>query len=177
MIIAVITDVFPAHPATFEESEPQIRPALAVDKASRLVTQRANDLAAKVKAMNGDLKKAAQSMGLEVVAAPEFTRNGAIEGLGSPDAIPEIFTKPAGTVFGPTLVGSYRVAGKITARIQPNMAELAAQTDAIRDDIKRTKARERNLLFEDGLREQLIKEGKIKIHSDVLKRVTANYRG
>ena len=104
--------MFPAHPATFEEVENQIRPALAQEKARRLVTQKADDLAAKVKAMNGDLKKAAQSMGLEVVSAPEFTRNGAIEGLGSPDAIPEIFTKPAGTVFGPTMVGTDPRGGK-----------------------------------------------------------------
>src|SRR5262249_40287963 len=94
MIVAVITDVFPAHPASFEEAESQMRPSLVQDKTNRLVTQRGEELAAKVKAMNGDLKKAAQAMGLTVVDAPEFTRNGAIEGLGSPDAIPEIFTKP-----------------------------------------------------------------------------------
>ena len=131
------------------------------------------DVEEKVKELNGDLKKAAQSMKLEVVSAPEFTRNGAIEGLGSPDAIPEIFTKPAGTVFGPSTVGTDPVVGKITARIQPNMADLPSQTAAIRDDIKHTKARERDALFEDGIREQLIKEGKIKIHPDVLKRLTA----
>src|SRR2546427_9672205 len=122
--------------------------------------------------MNGDVKKAAQKLGLQAVDAPEFTRNGAIEGLGSPDAIPEIFSKPVGTVFGPTLIGTFRVVGKVTARIDPNLAELPAQTDAIRDDIKHTKARERNALFEDGLRESLMKEGKIKIHTDVMKRLT-----
>jgi peptidyl-prolyl cis-trans isomerase D len=173
-IIAMVTGVFPAHPATYAEVENQIRPALASDKTRKLAMQKASDLLAKVKELNGDLKKAAQSMKLEVVSAPEFTRNGAIEGLGSPDAIPEIFTKPAGTIFGPTLLGSSeQVVGKITARIQPNMAELAAQTSAIRDDIKHTKARERDALFEDGVREQLIKEGKIKVHADVLKRLTA----
>src|SRR5882762_947051 len=177
MIVAVITDVFPAHPASFEEAESQIRPSLVQEKTNRLVTQKGDELAAKVKAMNGDLKKAAQAMGLTVVDAPEFTRNGAIEGLGSPDAIPEIFTKPVGTLFGPTMVSSYRVVGKVTARIEPNLAELPAQTDAIREDIKRTKARERNALFEDGLRQELMKEGKIKIHTEVMKRLTANYRG
>jgi len=177
MIVAVITDVFPAHPASFEEAESQIRPALVQDKTNRLVTQKGDELAAKLKAMNGDLKKAAQAMGLTVVDAPEFTRNGAIEGLGSPDAIPEIFTKPVGTLFGPTMISSYRVVGKVTARIDPNLAELPAQTDSIREDIKRTKARERNALFEDGLRQELMKEGKIKIHTEVMKRLTANYRG
>jgi peptidyl-prolyl cis-trans isomerase D len=171
-IVALVTGVFPAHPATFQEVESQIRPALASDKARKLVMQKASDLVAKVKELNGDLKKAAQSMKLEVVSAPEFTRNGAIEGLGSPDAIPEIFAKPAGTVFGPTMVGTDPVVGKITARVAPNMAELAAQTAAVRDDIKHTKARERDALFEDGVREQLIKEGKIKVHPDVLKRLS-----
>ena len=70
------------------------------------------------------------------------------------------------------MVGTDPVIGKITARVAPNMAELAAQTAAIRDDIKHTKARERDALFEDGVREQLIKEGKIKIHPDVLKRLS-----
>jgi peptidyl-prolyl cis-trans isomerase D len=172
MIMAVITDVFPSHPASFEEVEPQVRGALVFEKARQAAAQKADELTAKVKAMGGDLKKAAQSMGLTAVEAPPFSRNGAIEGLGSPDAIPECFTKPVGTVFGPTMIGSFRVVGKVTQRIEPNLADLPAQASALRDDIKRTKARERNALFEDGVREQLIKEGKIKVHSDVLKRLT-----
>lgn len=176
MIMAVITNIFPAHPATFEEAEAQVRPALIFDRASRLAVQKADELAAKVKADNGDLKKAAQSMGLAVTEAPAFTRNGAIEGLGSPDAIPETFTKPVGTVFGPTVIGSFRVVGKITERIDANMTDLPAQADAIRDDIKHTKARERDALFEDGIREKLLKDGKIKIHQDVMKRL-AGYQG
>jgi len=176
-IIAVVTDIFPTHPATFEEAQSQIRPSLLQEKTQRLVEQRAIQLAAKVKELNGDVKKAAQSMGLEAVTTPEFARNGTIEGLSSPDAIPETFTKPVGTVFGPTLIGTYRVVGKVVARTPANIAELATQSDSIRDEIKRTKARERNALFEDGLRQQLTKEGKIKIHSEVLKRLTTNYRG
>jgi len=124
----VITDVFPAHQASFEEAQSMIRPALVRDKAMKLTSQKADELAAKVKAMNGDLKKAAQSMGLEVVTTPEFARHGSIQGLGSPDAFQEIFTKPAGTVFGPSLYSTSKVIGKITARIAPNMADLPAQT-------------------------------------------------
>ncbi len=173
MIMAVITDVFPSHPSSFEEAESQVRGALVFEKARQAAAQKADELVAKAKEAGGDLKKAAESMGLTVVEAPPFSRNGAIEGLGSPDAIPESFTKPVGTVFGPTMIGSFRVVGKITERIEPNMADLAAQASALRDDIKHTKARERDALFEDGVREQLIKEGKIKVHPDVLKRLTS----
>jgi peptidyl-prolyl cis-trans isomerase D len=177
MIVAVITDVFPAHAASYDEAEGQIRPALTQEKAMRLVEQKANDLAAMVKANNGDLKKAAKSMGLEVVTSTEFARNGAIEGLGSPDGIPEAFTKPAGTVFGPATIGNYHVVGRITARTPANIAELAAQTDVIRDELKRAKARDRNALFQDGVRQQLMKDGKIKIHQEVLKRLTTSSSG
>jgi len=173
MIMAVITDVFPSHSSSFEEAESQVRGALVFEKARQAAAKKSDELVAKAKAMGGDLKKAAESMGLTVVEAPPFSRNGAIEGLGSPDAIPESFTKPVGTVFGPTMIGSFRVVGKITERIEPNMADLAAQASALRDDIKHTKARERDALFEDGVREQLIKEGKIKVHPDVLKRLTS----
>ena len=48
---------------------------------------------------------------------------------------------------------------------------------SLRDELKSKKARERDQLFEAGLREQLIKEGKVKIHEDVVNRLVANYRG
>jgi len=177
LIVAVITDVFPAHVASFEEASSQVRSSLLTQKATALATQKGAELAAKLKEMNGDLRKAAKAMKLEVVTAPEFTRNGAIEGLGSPDSIAETFTKPVGTPFGPIGIRPYTVVGKVTARIAPNPAEMAAQADSIRDEIKRTKARERDALFEDGIREKLMKDGKIKIHQDVLKRITSNYLG
>jgi hypothetical protein len=69
------------------------------------------------------------------------------------------------------------VVYKVTGRTEANMAELAAQREAIRDEVQQRLARERNTLFEDGLRETLIKEGKIKIHQDVVNRLLANYRG
>jgi hypothetical protein len=46
---------------------------------------------------------------------------------------------------------------------------------ALRDEIKSQKARDRNSLFEAGLREALIKQGKIKIHQPVIDRLLAGY--
>ena len=46
----------------------------------------------------------------------------------------------------------------------------------IRDEIKSQRARERNTLFETGVRDMLIKEGKIKINQDVINRLIGNYR-
>jgi peptidyl-prolyl cis-trans isomerase D len=177
IIVAVVTDVFPTHQASFEEAQDQIRPQLTAEKTERILTQRSADLIAKAKSLNGDLKKAAQSMDLTIVSPPPFTRRDSIQDVGSPDLIPESFSQPVGSIFGPKSIGPARVVGKVTAREPADMAQLEAQTASIREDLKRTKARERNILFEDGIRQQLIKEGKIKIHEDVLKRVTSNNAG
>jgi hypothetical protein len=56
------------------------------------------------------------------------------------------------------------------------MTQLAAMRGTIRDEIKSQKAKERNTLFESGLKDMLIKQGKIKIHQDVITRLIANYR-
>jgi hypothetical protein len=49
---------------------------------------------------------------------------------------------------------------------------VAVRTGAhgIRDDIKSQRARDRNTLFETGVREDLRKQGKIKYHQDVIDR-------
>ena len=56
------------------------------------------------------------------------------------------------------------------------MSQLPAQRNIIRDDIKSQRARERNTLFESGVKDMLIKQGKVKIHQDVINRLIANYR-
>ena len=66
MIIAVVTDVFPAHPATFEEAENQIRPSLSQSKADKLVAQRADDLWVKVFVPSTDLGRLKLGQAVEV---------------------------------------------------------------------------------------------------------------
>lgn len=176
-VLAVVTDVFPAHQAQLSEVETQIRNDLLNRRIGQLAQKRAEELAAKARSMNGDLRKAAQSMGLEVKSSSEFTRNGAVEGLGSGAFLQDAFTKPAGTIVGPFAaangLGVYKVLGHVPA----DMAGLAAEKEAIRDDLKSRKARERNVLFEDSIKEALRREGKIKIYQDTVDRLMGNYRG
>ncbi|MFB3828910.1 MAG: peptidylprolyl isomerase [Bryobacteraceae bacterium] len=175
--VAQVTAVHPAHPATFEEVQNQVRDALLKDKAERMVADRTTELYQKVNSMGGDLKKAAQSMGLEVKTSEPFDRAGAVEGLGTASMVADAFVKPVGSIVGPTVIPDARIISKVIERKEPDMAALAAQREALRDEVKARLARERNVLFEDGLRQTLIKEGKIKIYQDVVNRLQANYRG
>ena len=176
LVAATVLDVFPAHQATYQEAEPRLREALLKDKVAKLQAQKADELYEKAKA-SGDLKKAAQSMGLEVKTSEDFTRLGAVEGLGSANYVPDAFVKPVGTIVGPVGVPDAKVVYKVLAHVDADMSKLAADRTSIRDELKSRKGQERNTMFESGLRDALIRQGKIKIHKDVIRRLTSAYNG
>ena len=175
--LAVVTNVNPARPQTFEEAKTQVREAIVREKLTDIVAKHANELLEKAKSMGGDLKKAAQSMGLELKSPDDFTRQGAVEGLGSASYLQEAFTKPVGSLIGPLGIPDGRVVVRVVSHTPADMSQLAVQRSALRDEIKSRKARDRSTLFESGLRQELIRQRKIKIHQDVVSRLTAGYRG
>lgn len=175
--LAVLTGITPTRTATFEEAQAQIRPMLESQKASQLAEQRAGELAKKVTEMNGDLDKAAKSMGMEVKTPASFTRRGQVEGLSSAAYFAGGFNQPVGTILGPTPVPEGRVIAKVVAHEPADMSLLPAQRAGLEFEMRGEKSRQRDELFREGLREQLIKEGKIKIHKKVVDQLTANFRG
>ena len=177
MVLAMVTDVVAAHPSSFEEVQGQIRDLMVNNRSNAALQKHANELVEKAKALGGDLAKAAKSMGLDVKTSNDVDRAGNVEGIGAASYIGDAFTKPDGTVVGPIGVPD---GGTIVARVVSHsgadLSQLAAQRNIIRDDIKSQRARERYTLFESGVKDMLIKQGKIKIHQDVINRLIANYR-
>jgi peptidyl-prolyl cis-trans isomerase D len=176
MVIALVKDIVPAHPSPIEEVEGQIRETLAREKSTGVINQKAADLAQKAKAAGGDLRAAAKSMGLEVKTSEPVTRQGAVEGLGSASYIQEAFHQPVGSIVGPVSIPDAKVVAKVTGRTEADVSGLQAERDNLREEIKGRKARERNALFEDGIRQRLTQDGEVRIYQDVISRLSSNYR-
>ena len=177
MAVVTVTEVFPTHQADLAEAEKQIREKLGTLKLGQLIDARVNDVLEKAKSLNGDLKKAAQQAGLELKTPPEFIRGGAVEGLGGANYVDQAFTLPVGQIFLSQKVNEQRFICKVIARTPADMSQFAAQRATLLQEVKNTKARERLELLQEGIRDQLIKEGKIKIHQDVINRLVTSYRG
>jgi peptidyl-prolyl cis-trans isomerase D len=176
MAVALVTDIVPPHPSKFEDVQNQIRDAIVANRQLPLLQKKAKELVDKAKAMGGDLAKAAKEMGFEAKISPEVDRAGNIEGMGSASYVAEGFARPDGTILNPIGAGDSEIVAKVIAHVAPDMSGLAAQRSTIRDEIKSQRARDRNMLFEAGVKSALIKQGKIKIHQDVLDRLLASYR-
>jgi peptidyl-prolyl cis-trans isomerase D len=166
--LAAVMNVTPARPATFEEVQGQIRDLIVGNRERQALEKRAKEIADAVKANGGDFDKVAKSFGLTPKTSSDVERTGTVEGIGSAQYLTEAFSKPEGSVFGPITTPSATVVGKVAGRVAPDMSKLAEQRNSIRDQLKTEKARDRNLLFEAGLRDDLRRRGVIKIHQDVL---------
>ena len=176
LALAVVTGVIPARPNTLAEVENQVRETIVQSRLAAAVKDHAKELADKAKANGGDLAAAAKSMGLEVKISEEFNRAGAVEGVGPASYVHEGFSLPDGAVFGPLGTPQGSVVAKVIAHVPADMSQLAEKRTSIRDEIKSQRARDRNTLFETGVREALRKQGKLKYHEDVIKRLVAQFR-
>ncbi len=175
LALAVVTGIVPARPETLDEAKDTIKETITGTRLTRLVQEKATELMNKAKAM-GDLEKAAKSMGLEVKTSAEFGRTGTVEGLGTASYLQDGFRTPDGGLFGPIAIPDGQVVAKVVQHVMPDMTQLDAQRNQIRDDLKSQKARDRNALFEAGVRDSLIKQGKLKVDQQVLQKLIGSYQ-
>lgn len=175
-VVAVVTDVQPGHPATFEEAKADAKAKASKEKLDKLLVTKAQELVAKTQALGGDFDKAAKELKIDVKTSTDVDRQGAVESVGTASTIPDAFTKPVGSILGPQSVSGGQLVAKIVGKTPANMAELPAQMTSIRDELKQQKQRDRAQLFQEGLKSRLTADGKVKIHQDVITRIVQSYQ-
>ncbi len=177
LAVAVLRGIEPVHPAEFAEVENKVRTDYINQKAQIALGQKVQEATQKFKAPNADFKAVAKELGLEVKTTPPFQSEGAAEGVGSASALFEAFLKPAGTIIGPVYPGEKPIFYRVDEKTPADMTKLAGERDDIVLALKKKKANERRELFEDGLMNQLMKEGKVKKYPETIKRLESAYRG
>ena len=175
-LVAAVTDVQPAHQATFDEAKADVKTQAGKEKLNKLLAEKAKELAAKTQSMGGDLEKAAKSMNIEVKTSQDVDRQGAIESVGTASTITDAFTKPVGAILGPQSLATGQLVAKIVSKTPADLSLLPAQMAAIRDELKQQKQRDRAQLFQEGLKSRLTSAGTLKIHQDVINRIVQSYQ-
>jgi len=175
LAVAVLREVFPARPAELAEVENQVREQVVSRKLDELLETRARQVLEQARAAGGDLRKVAQAAGFEFRTTQEFGPDGAADGIGPASSVIEGFVKQTGELFGPVAVGDQRFICKVAARTDADMSKFAEERSNILNALKSRKARERSELFVDSIRTRLVREGKVKIHEDVIRRIASAY--
>jgi peptidyl-prolyl cis-trans isomerase D len=174
LALVVLNAITPPKPAEFSEVEAKVRDFYVTTESTRLA-----DMAAKKAGESAhageDLAAIAKSMKLESTTSAEVTINDSITGLGPAAELPDIFTKPVNSVIGPATVEGRNIIYKILDRQTPDPNNFSNERDAAVQELKQQKARAMYGLFQDSLMEQARQDGKLKIHQNAIRQLTADF--
>jgi peptidyl-prolyl cis-trans isomerase D len=175
LAIVVMNEKILPRPAEFSDVQDQVRDKFIFDKAGSLATEAAQN--ATLQLRNGaDMEKVAKSFKLEVTKSIDFSNNDSVEGIGPAASLPEVFSKPVGTIMGPYPIQGRNIVYKIVDQKIPDLKNFAHERDAVAAELKQQKARTMYDLFQDSVMNQVRADGKLKIHQDTLRLLAAAYR-
>ncbi|MCW5976744.1 MAG: peptidyl-prolyl cis-trans isomerase [Bryobacteraceae bacterium] len=177
LAVAVVTELYPARPAQLAEVEQSIREQLITQRAQQMADDKGKQLAERMKTAGNDLAKLAKEFGLSVKSAPEFGRDGNVEGVGGAGLMGPAFEAEVGSLVGPINASGQTVVAKVVSKTEPDMSKLADERESLENTLKGQKARQRRDLLEDGILTKLISEGKVKIYERNIQRLTTSYQG
>jgi peptidyl-prolyl cis-trans isomerase D len=172
LVTVVVKERVLPRPAIFEEVQGKVRDRLIGEKALVLAKAKAQEAANKLKA-GEDIEKVAKEYKLDVNKPAEFGPSDSVEGLGQAAYVREAFSKPVGTILGPTDIMNRNIVYKVTAKLEPDMAAFAAEKENIRSSIRQQRATERWNLFMDSVTAKLTSEGKLKVNKDLVLKLAA----
>ena len=175
LAVVVLKARIPARLSDFDEVKDQVRQKFMLAKAQLLADDEAKKAVERLRG-GEDMEKVAKSYKLDVVTSSFFGRSDAVEGLGQAVYVEDAFTKPVGTVFGPTLINGRDVVSKVLEKITADPSGLAAQRDQILLELKQNKSTERADLMLDSITAELAREGKLKRNDKAIAALRASYQ-
>jgi peptidyl-prolyl cis-trans isomerase D len=167
-VFAVVTHIFPARNANFDEVQQEVTQKYIDAEAAKLAQQAAAQAAARAR-QGESLEAIARQEHLTVKTAAPFTIDGAAEGIGSATLLAPAFRDPVGAIVGPISAQSAEFVCKVTQKIPADMSKFSEGRDAIVQDLASQRQNLLLPLFRDSVVAYLTQHGKIRIN-------TANYK-
>jgi len=167
-----VVQIKPPATPTFDELRPRLTDEYTARRAQTLLQEKTNELADLAKATH-DLKKAAKELGATLKTSDLVSPKDQVPEIGAlsgPASV--VFTLKPGEISGPVDNGRTGVVMMLVSKQEPSPAEFTKAKDQIRDSLLSQKRNEVFMLFASNVRQQLEKDGKIRINQEELKVLT-----
>ena len=172
--VVVLSEKIPPRSAEYSDVEAKVRDQFISTASLGLANEAARKAAEQIRG-GADLDKVAKSLRLDVTKSKDFTMNDSVEGLGPAAPLMEAFSKPVGTVVGPIAVQDRNIVYKIVGQQTADPKNFAFERDVAVQELKGQKGRTMYDLFQDSMLNQARSDGKVKIHQNTLRQLTASY--
>jgi peptidyl-prolyl cis-trans isomerase D len=174
LAVVVLKSRTPARLATFDEVKDQIRQTFIQTKAQDIAAEKAKEAAERLK-KGEDMSAVAKSYKLDVTTSSMFGSADSVEGLGQAFYVADAFTKPIGSILGPTPINGAETVSKVLEQQRGDPSLLAAQRQQIIDALKKQKASADLELLEDSTVTNLINSGKMKRNDKAINELASTY--
>jgi hypothetical protein len=177
LAVVVLNSRTPARAAEFNEVHDKVRDDYIRDKSKDIVEAKAKEAADRL-TKGEDINAVAKSMKLDVVTTNFFGRSDAVDGLGQAVYVEAAFTKPEGSILGPSEIppGSHtQVVSRVAGKLGADPTAMAAEKAQLTQQLKSKKATMAASLLADSILTKLTSEGKIKSHAEAIQRAIATY--
>jgi len=164
----------PATP-TFDEIRARVENEFKNERAQALLNQKVQELSDRAKAEH-DLKRAAKELGATVKTSDFVGPEGQVPDIGSMSSQASVaFELKPGEISGPISAGASGNNGVVIALLEkqaPPEQDFAAKKDQLRESLLQNKQQELFGVFVSNLRQQMQKDGKIRMNEQEMKRIT-----
>jgi peptidyl-prolyl cis-trans isomerase D len=165
--VPMLVEQKPPRIPEFDEVKDKVTQAVKDEKAKAMLEQKAKELAASVKTP-GDLKAAAERMGLEAKAEASYKLSTPLGEAGSSVLIDDpLYAAKGGDVLQPIFLNSNYLIIGVNKRTEADMTEYAKQRDSL---MQSALSDRKNQIFADylsALSVRMMQDGSIKIYKDV----------
>ena len=173
IVIVQLARDLPAHPATLDELRAQVEQDYRNDQSRVLSEAKAKELGEK--ARTGDFKKIAQSLGLAPKESADFTRQGSVDSSIQASQLDQAFTLAPGQTSGVVTAGVNKVVFQVVSHTPADESAFAAQQSQIRQQLLDQKKALAWEIYRKNLKQELIRQGKLKINQDAMKQLLSSY--
>jgi peptidyl-prolyl cis-trans isomerase D len=172
-VVPMLTEIAPAHPASYEEAQTRVASDLRNEKAQQLATTKVNQVQELLKSGN-DLRTAARTAGEEIKSTELLTRGGTIPDFGSVAELDrEMFSLPVGKPGTPVTIGGKTLAFTVTERQEINPEAMKNALEPLRNEVLAGKREQYFNAYIQETRKRMEANGEIEIHDAVLAQLAA----
>ena len=171
--IIQVTQIVPEHLPKLDEVQDRVEQDYRTVQSKLLAVQDAKQFATQCK--TGDFTKLAQADGLKAKQSQDFTQQDQIEDMIPGTSLASAFSMKPGQTSGAIAVGATYVVFKVLSQTPADEADFTAQKDQIADQLLQQKRDLTFQIYQDNLKQLLLRSGKLKINNSAFKNFVAGY--
>ena len=170
-VVPMLTEIAPAHPASFEEAQTKVAADVKAEKVQLLATEKGNQVQELIKA-GKDLATAAKTVGAEIKTSELLTRGASVPDFGSiAEFDKEIFSLPIGKAGTPSTISGKTFAFSVKERQEINPEEMKKSMETVRTEVVPGKREQYFSAYMQEIRKKMETNKEIRINESILTQI------